>query len=146
MAAKVCCDTSFLYSLYGRDTHTPRVTAAVKHLPQPLTFTVLNEFELMNAMQFRVFRQMLSVQDAGIMFADFEEDKTAGKLVLEHCNLADVIVEAKKLSTSHAAIAGHRSFDILHVAAAVCLKADTFCTLDLRQRRLALAAGLKAWN
>lgn len=37
---------------------------------------------------------------------------------------------------------GHRSFYILHMAAALQLKADTFLSLDTNQRALAQATGL----
>ncbi len=39
---------------------------------------------------------------------------------------------------------GTRSLDVLHVATALVLGADVFCTLDERQARLATAAGLHA--
>jgi hypothetical protein len=38
---------------------------------------------------------------------------------------------------------GYRSFDILHVAAALASEAEEFLTFDERQRTLATAEGLK---
>jgi len=40
-------------------------------------------------------------------------------------------------------MAGHRGFDILHVAAALILEADEFLTFDANQKRLAELEGLK---
>jgi predicted nucleic acid-binding protein len=57
-------------------------------------------------------------------------------------NLAAVIDEAKRLSATHTLTGGHRSFDILHAAAAVRLEAERFLTFDLRQKDLAAAVGL----
>ena len=143
MAALVCCDTSFLFSLYGRDAHTPRAAATVNHLRQPLTITSLNEYELTNAVQFAVFRKLLTSAEAKVILAAFEADAQAGRLALDRCNLADVVAQARKLSLAHTAGGGHRSFDTLHVAAAVCVSAKTFLTFDDRQRVLARAAGLQ---
>jgi predicted nucleic acid-binding protein len=143
MAAPVACDTSFLFALYGRDAHTARATAAVKRLAQPITITLFNEYELTNAVQFAVFRRLLAAHDAKVILAAFDADTLAGKVILDRCNLADVVVQAKKLSLAHTAAAGHRSFDILQVAAAVCLSAKVFLTFDDRQRTLARGAGLQ---
>ncbi len=57
-------------------------------------------------------------------------------------NLAAVIDEAKRLSAAYTLSGGHRSFDILHAAAAVRLKAERFLTFDRRQKDLAEAVGL----
>jgi predicted nucleic acid-binding protein len=143
MAAPVACDTSFLFALYGRDAHTPRALAAVKRLAQPLTITLFNEYELANAVQFAVFRCLLTAHDAKVILAAFDTDALAGKVILDRCNLADVVVQAKKLSLAHTAAAGHRSFDILQVAAAICLSAKIFLSFDDRQRALARGVGLQ---
>lgn len=143
MAGPVCCDTSFLFSLYGRDAHTPRAAAEVVRLGLPLTLTVLGEYELLNAVRFAGFRGVLPASAAAAIIAAFEADLAAGRLVIERGNLAQIVSEAKRLSTLHTAAGGHRSFDILHVATAVHLKADIFHTFDANQRALAEAAGLK---
>ena len=143
MRTPVCCDTSFLFSLYGRDAHTLRAAATVKQLAQHLTLSVLNEFELLNAVRFAVFRQVLPAEAGASMLAAFEADVADGRLVIEGCNLAQVLTEAKRLSAGHTVLAGHRSFDILQVAAAVQLKAGLFLSFDANQRALAQAAGLK---
>jgi predicted nucleic acid-binding protein len=49
---------------------------------------------------------------------------------------------AARLSEQHSATVGSRSFDILHVAVAKCLRAKTFVSFDRRQRTLAAAVGL----
>ncbi len=142
MPGAVCCDTSFLFSLYGRDAHTPRAAAGVRRLAQPLTLTVFNEYELLNAVRFAVFRQVLPASAGAALVAAFETDAADGKLVVESCNLAQVLAGAKRLSARHTVTGGHRSFDILHVAAAVQLQAGVFLTFDANQRALAQAAGL----
>jgi len=139
----VCCDTSILFSLYGNDAHTPRAIAWIRRLARPLTLSRINQYELANALRFAEFRQFLAQGKAAAYLADFEADIAAGKLVVEICNLADVVSDAMRLSAAHTLTGGHRSFDILHVAAAVHLGAKEFLTFDDNQRKLAEAEGLK---
>lgn len=112
-------------------------------LGQPLSLTVLGEYELLNAVRFAVFRGVLPAPAAAAVIAAVEADLTAGRLVLERVNLAQIVTEAKRLSALHTAESGHRSLDILHVATAAHLKAENFLTFDANQRALAEAAGLK---
>jgi predicted nucleic acid-binding protein len=139
----VCCDTSFLFALYGSDVHTTRAVTHVRRLHRPLTLSILNEFELENALRFAVWRQLFTVAQVNHFLAAFDADLRAGRLVVSPCNLVQVVTEARRLSAAHTAVAGHRSFDILHVAAALLLKAGEFLSFDANQRRLAEAEGLK---
>jgi predicted nucleic acid-binding protein len=50
---------------------------------------------------------------------------------------------AEDLSGRHTLRAGHRSFDVIHVATALALGSTQFLTFDERQRRLAMAEGLE---
>lgn len=53
------------------------------------------------------------------------------------------MMEAERLSAQHSEKIGTRSLDIMHVAAALVLGAQTFLTFEKRQASLARAAGLK---
>jgi len=139
----VCCDTSFLFSLYGRDAHTDRALALVTKLSAPLTLTPLNDYELRNAVRFSVFRKILEATAGAEILAAFDSDLATGRLILNQTNLTSVVNEAKRLSAAYTTVAGHRSFDILHVAAATHLSARLFLSFDANQRSLAQAAGLK---
>jgi hypothetical protein len=77
------------------------------------------------------------------ILAAFEADLASGYFDLPACNLAGVLIEAKRLSASHTMTGGHRAFDILHVAAALHLGASEFLSFDTNQRKLAISAGLK---
>ena len=138
-----CTDTSFLYSLYGNDAHTARAMAWLRANQAVLSLTMLNEYELENALRFAEFRGALRPGGAALFRAQFEADRIAGRLQVRICNLAEVVVEAQRLSTTHTVTGGHRGFDILHVAAALHLKADRFLTFDGNQRKLAGAEGLR---
>jgi len=72
----------------------------------------------------------------------FEADRASGRLLIQICNLAEVVDEAKRLSASHTLAGGHRGFDILHVATALILKAQQLLTFDENQKKLTEAEGL----
>lgn len=137
-----CADTSFLFSLYGNDAHTPRAVAWMKSQRRPLTITALSEYELGNALRFAEFRRGIAQGEAALFWAQFEADRASGRLQVKVCNLADVIDEAKRLSVTHTLTGGHRGFDILHVATALVLKAQRLLTFDGNQKKLAEAEGL----
>jgi len=137
-----CADTSFLFSLYGNDAHTPRALAWMKSQRTALVVTSLNEYELGNALRFAEFRNGISLGEAALFWAEFEADRASGRLQVQICNLADVVHEAKRLSAMHTLTSGHRGFDILHVASALIVKAQRFLTFDENQKKLAEAEGL----
>ena len=78
-----------------------------------------------------------------MFWGQFEEDRTAGRVVRQPCNLAAVLDEAMRLSAAYTLSGGHRGFDILHTAAAIVINADQFLTFDENQKRLAAAEGLQ---
>lgn len=139
----VCCDTSFLYSAYAADIHTPRAITQVKGLRNALTISVLNIYELENAFRFATYRNLVSPEQSGLVLSAFESDYQEGRLVLAPVDLPKIIEEARGLSSRHTTQGGHRSFDILLVAVALLLRADQFWSFDVNQRRLAAAEGLK---
>jgi predicted nucleic acid-binding protein len=140
----VCCDTSFLFSLYGRDVHTTRALALVARLGAPLAVTPLNAFEFRNAVRFAVFRRALPCTAAGSILGAFDADLTAGTLEFQSADLDAILAEANRLSRARTEEGGHRAFDILQVAAAAKLSAALFLTFDENQRVLARFAGLVA--
>jgi predicted nucleic acid-binding protein len=138
----ICADTSFLFSLYGNDFNTPRAVAWMKKCKTALTLTSLGEYELANALRFAEFRKAIPPGEAALFLAHFEADKASGRLRIQVCNLADVVEEARRLSATHTLTGGHRGFDILHVAAALLMKAGKILTFDENQKKLAEAEGL----
>ncbi len=138
----ICADTSFLFSLYGNDVHTPRAVAWIKSQRSALTITTLGEYELGNALRYSEFRKGIAAGEAALFWAQFEADRASGRLQVHVCNLADVVDEAKRLSATHTLTGGHRGFDILHVATALAVKAQQLLTFDGNQKKLAEAEGL----
>lgn len=138
----ICADTSFLFSLYGNDAHTPRAIAWMKSQSQALTLTALNEYELGNALRFAEFRKGIAQGEAALFWAEFEADRACGRIQIQVCNFTDVVDEAKRLSATHTLKGGHRGFDILHVATALIVGARQLLTFDGNQKKLAEAEGL----
>lgn len=137
-----CTDTSFLFSLYANDLHSRRAIAWISAFGEPLSLSPFNEYELGNALRFAEFRKLIPLGMAANSWAQFESAIVQKRLRPEVCNLALVLAEAKRLSSTHTLRRGHRSFDILHVAAALHLRATQFLTFDTNQTRLAKAEGL----
>ena len=135
-------DTSFLFSLYGNDAHSPRALAWVVQCGNSIALSTLTHYEFGNALRFAEFRGLLKPGAAAQYWALFEAAVSQGRLIVETCNLADVVDEAKRLSAIHTVSGGHRGFDILHVAAALKLGATEFLTFDANQKRLAESEGL----
>jgi predicted nucleic acid-binding protein len=102
-----------------------------------------HQYELPNAVRLSVFRGLRNAAAGETILAAFEADLASGYFALPTCNLASVLIEARRLSASHTMTGGHRAFDILHVAAALHLGASEFLTLDTNQRKLATTVGLK---
>jgi predicted nucleic acid-binding protein len=138
----ICADTSFLFSLYGNDVHTPKALAWSQSSTTAISLSELADYELGNALRFAEFRKVLAPGQAATFLAQYEADRDAGRIALEICNLARVVAEAKRLSIAHTLTEGHRGFDILHVASAVLLGAKEFLTFDGNQKKLAEAEGL----
>ncbi len=138
----ICCDTSFLFSLYGSDVHSPRAVAWTAQCTAPIRLNTLIHYELGNALRFAEFRRVLRTGEAARYWALFELAVTQGRLVVESCNLADVLDEASRISATHTLKGGHRAFDIMHVAGALNLRATEFLTFDANQKKLAKAEGL----
>jgi predicted nucleic acid-binding protein len=135
--ATAVADTSFLFSLFGNDAHTPAAKSCVQQTQLPITVTALGRYELGNAIRFAAFRRAITQADALASLAAFEADFKSGHLQQVSCDLAAVVVEASRLSELHTVSGGHRSFDILHVATAKLLKATTILSFDTNQRKLA---------
>lgn len=136
----VYADTSFLFSLYVIDANTPAAHAVALKLRPAFVLTPLHELELVNAIQLAVFRGHINANQARAARHDFELDLSRWPLKPLP---ADAFVRAIKLAERYTARQGTRSLDILHVASAAVLRAEAFLTFDVRQRRLAKAAGLR---
>ncbi len=139
-------DTGFLCSLYAPDAHTRRAVARMKRQALPLPVTWLHQLEFRNALRLRVFRGEIAPAQRDASLNAMLADLASGVLAHVMPPLADLTIEAERLSVLHSETLGTRTLDILHVAAALVLGRSEFLTFDRRQHALATAAGLRAPN
>lgn len=139
----ICCDTSFLISVYGNDANTDRAHSYLKKNRVPITVSLLNEFELANALRLAEFRKLIPSGHGEILLRGYHQDLEEGRIVEYPCNLAALFKQAHRLSQDHTCREGHRGFDILHIAAALEIEATVFLTFDRMQSKLAKAVKLE---
>ena len=136
-------DTGFLCSLYAPDAHSPRAVKTMERQSAPLAFTWIHQLEFRNALRLRVFRREITPAERDASLNLLLADLAGGILAHNQPALSDVMTEAERLSATHSERIGTRSLDILHVAAALVIGSGNFLTFDLRQSKLAKAAGIK---
>lgn len=134
-------DTSLLVSLYLTDVHTAE--AERRLASRPATWlTPLHVAEWTHAVEQHVFRGAISRKEGDLCHLRFREHRENG--VWAEVALPETAFElCAQLGRRHGSQLGQRTLDTLHVAVALELKADLFWTFDVRQARLARAAGLK---
>ncbi|OYV06399.1 MAG: hypothetical protein CFE26_06540 [Verrucomicrobiales bacterium VVV1] len=76
------------------------------------------------------------------MLRDLQSDLVAGVLSMKAIDWADVHRIAEQLRDRHTREGGHRLADLLHVATALHLGAESFLTFDDQQRKLAAEEGM----
>jgi predicted nucleic acid-binding protein len=138
-----CCDTSFLYALYGNDAHSTTAVTMLASLSSRLTISGLNDFELTNALHHAAWRGLLTKNEVNSRLGEFARSRNEGRIFVAPCDFAAVTRQARELAVKWTPSQGNRAFDILHVATALHLRADLFLTFDARQRSLAAAEGLR---
>jgi predicted nucleic acid-binding protein len=116
-------------------------------MKEPLHVTELLAYEFRQSLRFQVWRRSANPRegvapaDAQAALRQFDADLASGVAVLVPSHFMDVLRRAEELSRRHTMTARHRSFDVLHVATALALKAEQFLTFDGNQRKLAQADG-----
>jgi predicted nucleic acid-binding protein len=98
--------------------------------------------EATNAFELRIFRGQGTRLNAAKATRDLEADVQRGVLRVMPVPASAWDV-ARRLSAAHSATLGTRTLDILQLAIAIMLRADTFLTFDRSQVALAQAEGLQ---
>lgn len=135
-------DTSFLIALYGNDNHTRAARAVAVSSSSPLLLCELSRLEFENALRLLRFRKLVETRFVNAALAAARQDEQAGLLRAVACDWPAVFMQAQGISTRHTMKEGHRTMDILHVAAARTQLAKHFFSFDERQRKLAAQEGL----
>jgi predicted nucleic acid-binding protein len=134
-------DASLLTSLYAPDAHSVAAREYLLQAAGPFPLTPFGEAELTNAIELRVFRREITAAQAQAALARLAAH--IADAVFHAAPVPAAVYDvARQLSRRHTATLGTRTLDILHVAAALVLHADSFYTFDRAQAQLARAAGL----
>jgi len=136
-------DTSFLVSLYSQDANSTAAQELAGALKAPLAFTPLHRLEARNAIRLAVFRHEITPAECREVLAIIDANIKAGALLEFPVAWAEACAEAEALSAAHTDKLGTRALDLLHVAAAAVLGVKDFFTFDIRQKALAVKAGMK---
>jgi predicted nucleic acid-binding protein len=128
-------------SLYVFDDNSERASAMLRHLSSPLILTPLLELEIANAFYLRIFRKQANERHVRTSWGLFQEDLQAG--IFEPQPLgAEILFQARQLAMRATPRLGVRTLDLLHLASAIVLKAESFCTFDKRQAAVASSEGM----
>jgi predicted nucleic acid-binding protein len=139
---RIYVDTSFLISLYSLDVNSPAAARTMQASRGDHLVSTLAELEAANALQLRIFRKEVSAAQAHSSGAAFEKDLLDGVFHLQPLT-EQAFEKARQLSRQNTARLGARTADLLHVAAALDLRADYLYTFDQQQRKLAQTVGMK---
>jgi hypothetical protein len=93
-------------------------------------FTLLHTAEVRNALNLGVFRLAFSATEAAAAWSNVEQDLRGGRLANRQLRWAMVFRRAVDLSDQYSVSAGTRSLALLHVAAAIQIKAREFVSFD----------------
>ncbi len=136
-------DTSLLVKIYVPEEDSAEKTAFLMGYARPICLNHLQESELANALHLKLFRKEISAAELKFLSKKIAADIESGILVKRNINWPHLFVEACSLSKEFTGRIGCRMIDILHVAAAKLSGASYFFTCDVRQKKLAEAAGFK---
>jgi predicted nucleic acid-binding protein len=141
-------DTSFLCGLYRKQENSNKALRYVSGMQEALHVSSFLLFEFRQAARFQVFLRTqnktlgYSEREALSMLAELDHNISTGFIFLSLVDWTDVAKVAGQMSAKKTMKFGCRSFDLLHVATALCLGAKEFLTFDQKQRQLAVSEGL----
>lgn len=139
----VYADPSALLKLYLREPESRAMARWRGRAGDPLLLTHHGRVELVNGIALAAHRGLIADDAYEAALAALNDDLTSGRYRLADLLWRATLKRAAELSRAHTKSLGCRSLDVLHVASALELELKQFLTFDLRQTKLARAAGLK---
>lgn len=136
-------DTSLLLSLVGTDTHSPSAKRWWRKLNGPLVTTALVIFETENRLRSMRLQKLQTKEEEDECLRNLSLMVVQRYLLVREYGSRILTAEARRLVSHFSPGIPHGTLDVLHIAAARLLKADTLATFDENQRTLAKSAGLK---
>ena len=146
----IYADTNFLTQFYLESPDTSEAERLLSKYHPVLPITWLLKLELINAFEQCVFsgygekQTRISPGLAAACQQHVRDDLRAGVAMrLVEISSVALSYQFEELSLRHTAKHGFRTYDLLHVAAALVLKCKTFWSYDKRASKLAKLEGLK---
>jgi predicted nucleic acid-binding protein len=139
----VYVDTGILVKSYVFEEDSPEAIALIEAAGDPLIFSHVHEIEIPNAIRLKRFRGEITRAEEAAAIRVFRSDVDAGRLVRPDYDLAEVFIQAERLSAKFSGDHGSRSLDVLHIAAALQSGCVSLASFDERQRKIGALAGLK---
>lgn len=140
----VYCDTSFLLSLFVRDSGSVLADRQVKDLSTPIVWTPWHELEFAAGLEARIGRGDNTREEGRSVYRRVSECQSMGFFVVRSPrDWTSVHQQGVKLAKSYSAEFNNRGLDVLHVALCEELDLSDFWSRDMRQRKLAEARGLR---
>jgi predicted nucleic acid-binding protein len=139
----IYADSSFLVSLYLRDSNSETARLEMTSQAQEVGLSRIARLEVTNAFRLAVFREWISPEQEKRVQSLFETDAKDGFLRPLPFTVDEVFREAEHLSSAFTPSLGNRSLDVLHVACARLAELKVFASFDARQCKLAEQVGLK---
>ncbi len=140
------CDSSFLLALLlpGDFFHRHAAPLAAR-FTESIPYTPLIELEVANTIRRSLREGALTRAEHDAAFRQIEADLADGILARRDIPQSEHYRKARELSKRHTPQIPARSLDILQLAAALLMGADSLHSFDGHQRQLAKAAGLKVF-
>lgn len=141
-------DTSFLCAVYREQVFSAEADLLFSATPKPLPVSSLLLLEFRQSIRLQVYLRSkdrtkgFAKAEGEAMLRDLRADLASGVIAVVPVDWSAVHTLAETLSSRYTEVGGHRLADILHVATALELGAETFLTFDANQRKLARAEGL----
>lgn len=139
----IYAESSVLASLVMRDSNSAKAIELTAEQDAPYLFNHLLKLEICNAIRLNVASGAMDEVGAAKCERQVESLQRSGKWKMMEPDWERVFQRSVGFSRAHTSSFRTRSFDILHVAAAVELGAKEFWSFDKRQRSLARAVGLR---
>jgi len=125
------------------DVHSSKAAAHLARRNRPLAVTALLALEVEQAVEHAMFRKAVAPAQGHKALSDWQADLASGAVEIVGTDWPQAFEEARRIARLRTLREGHRTLDILHVAAALVSEAEELLTFDGRQRQLAKAEGLK---
>ncbi|MGL4401949.1 MAG: type II toxin-antitoxin system VapC family toxin [Luteolibacter sp.] len=136
-------ESSVLASVVMHDPNSGNAIALTAGLVAPCLFNHLLKLEVCNAIRLKVAEGAIDEVVAAKCERQVESLQKSGMWQMVEPDWGRVFLRSIGFSRAHTSLMRTRSFDILHVAAAVELGATEFWSFDKRQRLLAREVGLR---